>query len=84
MGSEEDEPGWLMGTTSETVQHQMESFRQKQMSLEELMQPGWGDAADYVCERDMKYGTTEMKIPAVGQPHQTQLQPHHPRQHLEG
>jgi hypothetical protein len=73
-----------MGTTSETVQHQIESFQQKQMSLEELMQPGWGDAADYVCEREMKSGTTEMKISAVGQPQQTRLQPHHPRQHLEG
>ena len=27
-----------------------------------------GDAVDYFRERDMKYGTTELKIPAVGKP----------------
>ena len=31
--SDDDEPGWVMGTISKTVQHHMESFRQKQMSL---------------------------------------------------
>jgi hypothetical protein len=46
----------------------MESFRQKQVRLEEMMQPGWGDAADYLHERDMKYGMTEVKVPAVGKP----------------
>jgi hypothetical protein len=57
-----------MGTISKTVQHRMESFRQKQLRLDELTQPGWGDAADYFRERDMKYGTAELKIPAVGKP----------------
>jgi hypothetical protein len=57
-----------MGTISKTVQHRKESFRQKQLRLDELTQPGWGDAADYFRERDMKYGTTELKIPAVGKP----------------
>jgi len=52
--SEEDEPGWAMGTISKTVQHRMESFPQKQMRLDQLTQPGWGDAADYLRERDMK------------------------------
>ena len=66
--SEDDEPGWVMGTISKTVQHRMESLRQKQLRLDELTQPGWGDAADYFRERDMKYGTTELKIPAVGKP----------------
>jgi len=46
----------------------MESFRQKQMRLEELMQPGWGDAANYFLERDMKYGTTELMVRAVVKP----------------
>jgi len=46
----------------------MECFRQKQMKLDKLMQPGWGDAADYFRERDKKYRTTEWKIPAVIQP----------------
>jgi hypothetical protein len=31
-----DEPGWVMGTITETVQHHMESDRQKQMRLGEL------------------------------------------------
>ena len=56
--SEDDEPGWVMGTISKTVQHRMESFRQKQIRLDQLTQPGWGDTADYFRERDMKYGTT--------------------------
>ena len=47
--SEDDEPGWVMGKISKTVQHWMESFRPKQMRLDELMHPGWGDAADYFC-----------------------------------
>jgi hypothetical protein len=29
--SDDDEPGWVMGTISESVQHRMESFRQQQM-----------------------------------------------------
>jgi len=66
--SEDDEPGWVMGTISKMVQHRMESFWQKQLWLDELTQPGWVDAADYFRERDMKYGMTELKIPAVGKP----------------
>jgi hypothetical protein len=61
----DDEPGWVMGTISKTVQHRMERFWQKQMRLDELTQPGWGDAANYFCERDMKYGTAELKVPAI-------------------
>ena len=44
--SENDEPGWEMGTISKTVQHRMESFQQKQIRLDELTQPEWEDAAD--------------------------------------
>jgi len=47
--SEDDEPGWVMGTISKTVQQRMESFRQKQTKLDELTQPGWEDAAEYFC-----------------------------------
>jgi len=56
--SEDDEPGWVMGTITETVQQRMERFRQKQMKFDELTQPGWEDAADYFRERDKKYGTS--------------------------
>jgi len=46
----------------------MESFRQKQMKLDELTQPGWEDAADYFREQDKKYGTAELRVPVVIQP----------------
>jgi hypothetical protein len=66
--SDNDEPGWVMGILSKTVQQRMDSFWQKQLRLDELTQPGRGDAADYFCERDMKYRTTELKVLAVGKP----------------
>jgi len=44
--SEDDEPGWVIRTMTKTVQQQMETFRQKQMKLDELTQPGWEDLAD--------------------------------------
>jgi len=52
--SKDDKPGWVMGTISNTVQDRMEHFRQKQMNLAELRQPGLGDAADNFRERDKK------------------------------
>jgi len=63
--SEDDEPSWVMGTITKTVQQCMERFRQKQMKFQELTQPGWEDAADYFRERDTKYGTSEFRVPAV-------------------
>jgi len=44
--SDDDEPGWVMGTISETVQHSKESFWQKQMMRDKLIQRGWGEAAE--------------------------------------
>jgi len=67
--SEDDKPGWVMGTISNTVQQHMERFRQQQMNLEKLTQLGWGDAADYFCERDKKYGRSGLIVPAVDKPH---------------
>jgi hypothetical protein len=52
--SEDDKPGWVMGTLTKTVQQRMERFRQKQMMLDELTQPGWVDAANYLGEQDKK------------------------------
>jgi hypothetical protein len=46
MLSDDDEPGWVMGTISKTVQHRMQSFWQKQMRLDALTQPRWTDAAN--------------------------------------
>jgi hypothetical protein len=67
--SEDHEPGWVMGTIPKTVQQRMERFLGKQMKLDELTQPGWGDAADYFCEQDKRYGTTELKVRAVVKSH---------------
>jgi len=61
--SGDDEPSWVMGTSSKTVQHGTERFRQKLMMLSELSEPGWGDAADYFHERDIKYGVTKLNFP---------------------
>jgi len=66
--SEDDEPCWVMTTSAQTVQQRMERFRQKRMKLDELTQPGWEDAADYFREQGKKYGTSELRLPAVVQP----------------
>ena len=55
--SEDDEPGWVMGTITSTVLQPMERCRQKQMKLDELTRPGWEETADYIREGDKKYGT---------------------------
>jgi len=68
MLSDDDEPGWVMGTISKTVQHCMWSFRQKQIRLDEQTGLGWEDAADYFRERDMKYSMTESKVLALVKP----------------
>jgi len=57
-----------MGTITKTVQQRMERFRQKKMKLNELTQPGWEDAADYFHERDKRYSTIELRVPAIVQP----------------
>jgi len=46
---EEDEPGWVMGTITKTVQQRMERLWQKQMNLYKLTQPGSEDAAEVYC-----------------------------------
>jgi len=66
--SDDDETGWVVGTISKTVQRCMESFRQKNMRLEELTQPGCGDIANCFRERDMKCWTAEFKVPAIFKP----------------
>jgi hypothetical protein len=66
--SEHDEPGWVMGRIIKMVPQRIERFRQKQMKLDKLTQPGWDDAADNFRERDKNYRTTELNVPAVVQP----------------
>jgi hypothetical protein len=50
----------------------MERFREKQIKLDKLTQPGWGDVAEYIREQDKRYGTTELKVPAVVKLHTDQ------------
>jgi len=38
------------------------------MKLDQLTQLGWEDAADYIREREKKYGTSELRVPAVLKP----------------
>jgi len=65
--SEDDEPGWVIGTITKTSQQRMVRFRHKQMKFDKLTQLRWEDAADYFCERDKKYGTSVLRVPAVVQ-----------------
>jgi len=67
--SEVDEPGWVMGKISKTVQHRMESFQQKLMKHDERTQLRSGDTADYFLDRDIMYWITELKVLAVVKPH---------------
>jgi hypothetical protein len=52
--SDDDNPGWVKGTISDTLQHCIESCSQTRIRLRELTQPGWGDAANYNHQRDTK------------------------------
>ena len=85
--SEDDEPGWVMGTMTKTVLQRMETFWQKQMKHDELTQLGWAAAADYCREQDKKYGTSKMRVPAVVQPQtNNDTLPHPPttlKEHME-
>jgi hypothetical protein len=48
--SEDDKPGWVMGTITNMVQQWIERVRQKQIKFDEFTQPSWEDAADYFRE----------------------------------
>jgi len=65
--SDDEESGWVMSIITRTVEQRMERFRQKQMKLDELTQPGWEDAADHFCESDKKYGSSKLMVPAIVQ-----------------
>jgi len=67
MVSEDDEPHWVMGTITKMVQQRMERFQQKQMTLDELIQPGWQNVAGSFRERDKKYSISGLRVPAVVQ-----------------
>jgi hypothetical protein len=65
--SEDDEPGWVMGTITKIIQQRMDRFRQKEMRFDELTQLGWEDAADNFRVRVKKYGASKLRVPAVVQ-----------------
>jgi len=65
--SEDDEPGWVMGAITKPVKPRLQRFRQKQMNLDDMTQPGWEDAANSFHWRDKKYGTSTLRVPAVVQ-----------------
>jgi hypothetical protein len=48
------------------------------MKFDKLTQPGWEDAADYIRERDKKYGTSELTASAVVQLQTIDDPPPHP------
>jgi len=68
MRSDDDEPGWMMGTICTTAQLHMESIRQKQWRLDKLTQPGKADTTNQFCQRDTKYGTAELTVQEVVKP----------------
>jgi len=63
--SEDDEPSWVMHTISKSVQQHMERFRQKQIWLDKVTQPGWEEEADHFRERDKMYCTSQLRVRAV-------------------
>jgi len=42
----------------------MESFEQMHIRLDKMTQPGWGDAADNICQGDIKYGIAKLMVAA--------------------
>jgi hypothetical protein len=54
-----------MCTITKKVKHCKQCFWPKQVRLDKLVQPGWSDAANYFCERDIKYGTSKLNVAAV-------------------
>jgi hypothetical protein len=66
--SDDDEPGMVMGTITSTVQRRLNSFRPKQMTLDELTLPGWWDETNYLSKRDTEYGMAKLKTTTVGKP----------------
>jgi hypothetical protein len=77
--SEDDKPGWVIGTIIKTVQQWMERFRQKQMKRDDMTKPGWEDASDYICARDKMSGTSELWVPPIIQPQSNKDSLAHPQ-----
>jgi hypothetical protein len=66
--SKDDKPGWVMGTITKMVQQHMERILHKHRKLDEITNPGWEHAAEYLCERDKTYSKSELNNPVFIQP----------------
>jgi hypothetical protein len=64
----EYECDWVVGTINQLVQQRLHTFRAKRIKLEELTASGWEDAEEYFREHNKKYGTAELKVPAIANP----------------
>lgn len=60
--SENDEPGWVMGTLSKEVPQSMETYLVMEIWHDELTQLRWWDMADYFPYRDMKCWMAALKL----------------------
>jgi hypothetical protein len=63
--TEDDEHDWVMGTITKTAQENIQRFWQTQMKPDKFTQPRCEEPPDYFCEREYKYGTLKLCIPAV-------------------
>jgi hypothetical protein len=71
--SKDDDIGWVLRTITKLGHQYMERFFLKQIKLTKLKHQGWDDdAADYFWERDQKYDTSELIVPAAIQPEMDQ------------
>ena len=66
--SNDDEPCWVMGIIAQMVRQRMLRNKLIQMKLEEMNQPGWEDAADYLHGRNTKYSPSDLRDLAVIRP----------------
>jgi hypothetical protein len=62
---EDGEPGWLLSRITKMALQCMEMFWLNHMKLYELTQLGWRNADDILSERDNKYSTSNVRVPAV-------------------
>jgi hypothetical protein len=54
-----------MNTISNMVSQSIEMVLKKRLKLDELAQPGLEDVADYIREREKKYGMSGLRFPVV-------------------
>jgi hypothetical protein len=63
--SDDDAPGWVVGTINKSVQERLETVPMKRIKLQELTTLAWAEAEADFTIRNRKYGTTKLKILTV-------------------